>query len=150
MSTSNCYKTKFFKNLALSFFSIVLFTNCVKAHDDRINGFPKNPDELSFLENIKHHQNLKDKMPPPPNTVKGVKENAKEGDYSLLRGVFTRKLEKYIFEFKDEKGDSLEVSFEGVQIPLDLTFNYPYFLWGCVLKNDEVTVIQAQFLSPKL
>ena len=126
-------------------------SSTVFAHDDNHEAERMTPDVIKMFDGFKppHHPEFKGKVPPPPNTVKGVRANAKEGDYALLRGFFIERLDETTFLFKDENGDSLNVSFEGVQIPLDLTFNYPYFLWGCVLENDETTLIQAQFLSPK-
>ena len=40
--------------------------------------------------------------PDAPNSVKGVKNVAKEGDYVLLRGVFVRRADAGVYEFHDE------------------------------------------------
>ena len=88
-------------------------------------------------------------MPESPNTVEGLKKVAEVGDYVLLRGRFINRADKEIYEFHDDEGKALFVSFEGVKIPSDLTMNYEYFLWGVIARNDKLTILNAKSLSPK-
>lgn len=87
--------------------------------------------------------------PEAPNTIKGIKKAAKLGDFVLLRGRFVRELDANIYEFHDDENEALIVSFEGVIVPKDFTFNYEYFLWGVISQNDKLTKLDAKSLSPK-
>ncbi len=102
-----------------------------------------------FGSNCFAHERPMILKPEAPNTIKGVKGAAKVGDYVLLRGRFVRELDANIYEFHDDENEALIVSFEGVVVPSDFTFNYEYFLWGIISQNDKLTKLDAKSLSPK-
>ena len=86
----------------------------------------------------------------PPNTVKGVRHQAKDGDFALLRGKFTQQKESDLFSFTDDGRHFIDVRFDQGAVPSDFTLNSPYFLWGQMQKHfGERGTLHAVFLSPK-
>ena len=86
------------KNLTLGALVVQLgaTSSTVFAHDDNHEAERMTPDVIKMFDGFKppHHPEFKGKVPPPPNTVKGVRANAKEGDYALLRGFFIERLDE--------------------------------------------------------
>ena len=87
------------------------------------------------------------KKPAPPNTIKGILENAQEHDFVLLRGSFTNIIDKENYVFRDEKGDTITVYFQDGIIPSDLTLNYEYYLWCELIKRNDKKVLKALVIS---
>ncbi len=88
--------------------------------------------------------------PDAPNTIKGVKEVAKEGDYVLLRGVFVRRADAGIYEFHDDAGDGLFVDLGKSFVLNERFFNTSeFFIWGTVKENNKSTTIEAISMSAK-
>ncbi len=90
---------------------------------------------------------LEYKKPDPPNTVKGILKNAKEHDFVLIRGEFTKIIDKENYTFRDEKGDTITVYFQDGIIPPDLTLNYEYYLWCEIIKRNDQKVLKVLVIS---
>lgn len=85
-----------------------------------------------------------------PNTVKGVRHQAKDGDFALLRGKFTQQKESELFSFTDDGRHFIDVRFDQGSVPSDFVLNSPYFLWAQMHKSfGERGTLQAVFLSPR-
>lgn len=80
-----------------------------------------------------------------PNTVRGVKNVAKTGDYVMLKGYFFSKADELVYEFHDEQEDALFVEFD--EIPENFMLGEYFLLWAKVTKNDKQTFIKGLSLS---
>ncbi len=81
-----------------------------------------------------------------PNSIKGVKDNAKDGDHVLLQGVFTGEDDgegSYTFEDKDKNKIQVSIHTEN----LTLIANSPYFIWGNVKKSLFNCSIELIYIS---
>lgn len=88
--------------------------------------------------------------PDAPNSVKGVKKVAKEGDYVLLRGVFVRRADAGVYEFHDDAGDGLFIDLGKSFVLNERFFNTSeFFIWGQVRENNKSTTIEAISMSAK-
>ena len=86
----------------------------------------------------------------PPNTVKGVRHQAKDGDFALLRGKFTQQKGNELFSFTDDGRHFIDVRFDSGSVPDDFVLNGYYYLWGQMHKNfGDSKYLQAVFLSPR-
>ena len=107
--------------------------------------------EYSFALNDKNN-NLSDKdaihiSDNPPNTIQGVKKQARDGDYVLLKGTFISKVDAGIYEFHDEAKDAIFVDFGEAYALNDLFFNREFFIWGTVQRSGKNVIIKAISLS---
>ena len=85
-----------------------------------------------------------------PNSIKGIKKNAKVGDFVMLKGRFVRKVDTNILEFTDDGKQAVLVNFEdGRDINL-IKAQIEYELWGKVIRNDKLTFVDALNISVKL
>ena len=85
-----------------------------------------------------------------PNSIKGIKKNAKVGDFVMLKGRFVRKVDTNILEFTDDGKQAVLVNFEdGRDINL-IKAQIEYELWGKVIRNDKLTFVDALNISLKL
>ena len=85
-----------------------------------------------------------------PNSIKGIKKNAKGGDFVMLKGRFVRKVDTNILEFTDDGKQAVLVNFEdGRDINL-IKAQIEYELWGKVIRNDKLTFVDALNISVKL
>ena len=85
-----------------------------------------------------------------PNRIKGIKKNAKVGDFVMLKGRFVRKVDTNILEFTDDGKQAVLVNFEdGRDINL-IKAQIEYELWGKVIRNDKLTFVDALNISVKL
>ena len=80
-----------------------------------------------------------------PNTVRGVKNVAKPGDYVMLKGYFFSKADELVYEFHDEQEDALFVEFD--EIPENFMLGEYFLLWAKVTKNEKQTFIKGLSLS---
>ena len=86
-----------------------------------------------------------------PNSVRGFKHGALDGDYAILRGKFTSQKEPFLFSFTDDGRHFIDVKFAPGSLPADFMFNANYFLWGRMEKSfGSDPVIRAESLSPRL
>lgn len=84
-----------------------------------------------------------------PNSIKGIKKNAKVGDFVMLKGRFVRKVDTNILEFTDDGKQAVLVNFEdGRDINL-IKAQIEYELWGKVIRNDKLTFVDAVSLMKK-
>ena len=82
-----------------------------------------------------------------PNSITGIKNNAKVGDFVMLRGKFVRKVDTNILEFTDDGKQSVFVNFENdKQIHLIHSLR-EYELWGKVVRNNKLTFVDAISVS---
>ena len=82
-----------------------------------------------------------------PNSIIGIKNNAKVGDFVMLRGKFVRKVDTNILEFTDDGKQAVFVNFENdKQIHLIHSLR-EYELWGKVVRNNKLTFVDAISLS---
>lgn len=82
-----------------------------------------------------------------PNTIIGIKNNAKVGDFVMLRGKFVRKVDTNILEFTDDGKQAVFVNFENdKQIHLIHSLR-EYELWGKVVRNNKLTFVDAISVS---
>ncbi len=82
-----------------------------------------------------------------PNSITGIKNNAKVGDFVMLRGKFVRKVDTNIFEFTDDGKQAVFVNFENdKQIHLIHSLR-EYELWGKVVRNNKLTFVDAISVS---
>ena len=85
-----------------------------------------------------------------PYSIKGIKKNAKVGDFVMLKGRFVRKVDTNILEFTDDGKQAVLVNFEdGRDINL-IKAQIEYELWGKVIRNDKLTFVDALNISVKL
>ncbi len=89
-----------------------------------------------------------EQKPSPPNTVKGVLKNGREGDFCMLRGMFLEKVADFTFTFQDEEGTQVEVRFKPEAGLARLMLQREYFLWASVRKDSLKTYLLAQLFSP--
>ncbi|MDY4992590.1 MAG: hypothetical protein SO069_04145 [Succinivibrio sp.] len=82
-----------------------------------------------------------------PNSITGIKNNAKVGDFVMLRGKFIRKVDTNILEFTDDGKQAVFVNFENdKQIHLIHSLR-EYELWGKVVRNNKLTFVNAISVS---
>ena len=82
-----------------------------------------------------------------PNSITGIKNNAKVGDFVMLRGKFVRKVDTNILEFTDNGKQAVFVNFENdKQIHLIHSLR-EYELWGKVVRNNKLTFVDAISVS---
>ena len=82
-----------------------------------------------------------------PNSITGIKNNAKVGDFVMLRGKFVRKVDTNILEFTDDGKQAVFVNFENdKQIHLIHSLR-EYELWGKVVRNNKLTFVNAISVS---
>ena len=82
-----------------------------------------------------------------PNSTTGIKNNAKVGDFVMLRGKFVRKVDTNILEFTDDGKQAVFVNFENdKQIHLIHSLR-EYELWGKVVRNNKLTFVNAISVS---
>lgn len=82
-----------------------------------------------------------------PNSITGIKNNAKVGDFVMLRGKFVRKVDTNILEFTDDGKQAVFVNFENdKQIHLINSLR-EYELWGKVVRNNKLTFVDAISVS---
>lgn len=82
-----------------------------------------------------------------PNSITGIKNNAKVGDFVMLRGKFVRKVDTNILEFTDDGKQAVFVNFENdKQIHLIHSLK-EYELWGKVVRNNKLTFVNAISVS---
>ena len=82
-----------------------------------------------------------------PNSIIGIKNNAKVGDFVMLRGKFVRKVDTNILEFTDDGKQAVFVNFENdKQIHLIHSLR-EYELWGKVVRNNKLTFVEAISVS---
>ena len=92
-------------------------------------------------------------LPPSdvPNTIKGLMENGREGDFALLRGFFVKKLDENSFSFMDDNHDVLNVILIDQKLQTEIYANQRYFIWGriaSVSKNEAVFNIVSLKMVP--
>ena len=82
-----------------------------------------------------------------PNSITGIKNNAKVGDFVMLRGIFVRKVDTNILVFTDDGKLEVFVNFENdKQIHLIHSLR-EYELWGKVVRNNKLTFVDAISVS---
>ena len=82
-----------------------------------------------------------------PNSITGIKNNAKVGDFVMLRGKFVRKVDTNILEFTDDGKQAVFLNFENdKQIHLIHSLR-EYELWGKVVRNNKLTFVDAISVS---
>lgn len=86
-----------------------------------------------------------------PNSVRGVKHRANDGDYALLRGKFTSQKAPELFSFTDDGRHFIDVKFDEGTVPYDFILNCNYLLWARMEKSfGHTPVLHAESLSPPL
>ena len=85
-----------------------------------------------------------------PNSIKGIKKNAKVGDFVMLKGRFVRKVDTNILEFTDDGKQAVLVNFEDGRDTNLIKAQIEYELWGKVIRNDKLTFVDALNISVKL
>ena len=85
-----------------------------------------------------------------PNSIKGIKKNAKVGDFVMLKGRFVRKVDTNILEFTDDGKQAVLVNFEDGRDINIIKAQIEYELWGKVIRNDKLTFVDALNISVKL
>ena len=125
--------------IALSFTSTNLNANTLANN----SVFHSNTLSTNLHQDYELQQNL-------PNSIKGIKKNAKVGDFVMLKGRFVRKVDTNILEFTDDGKQAVLVNFEdGRDINL-IKAQIEYELWGKVIRNDKLTFVDALNISVKL
>lgn len=87
--------------------------------------------------------------PAAPNSIAGLKKNAKENDYALLRGEFVERIDENTFIFQDEKHGQCRVVFVTGTVPPDLSKNYEYFIWTRITKTGSDLTLLALSISSR-
>ncbi len=88
-------------------------------------------------------------IPSPPNTVKGLIENGKIGDYALLRGYFYSKISDEVYEFHDDDGSPINLLLVGNLKNENFYKNHQYFVWGKI-KSISSSSALFEVLSVKM
>ena len=142
MNTLNFNKSTF---LSLAVFVALSFTSTNLNANTLANNsvFHSNTLSTNLHQDYELQQNL-------PNSIKGIKKNAKVGDFVMLKGRFVRKVDTNILEFTDDGKQAVLVNFEdGRDINL-IKAQIEYELWGKVIRNDKLTFVDALNISVKL
>lgn len=142
MNTLNFNKSTF---LSLAVFVALSFTSTNLNANTLANNsvFHSNTLSTNLHQDYELQQNL-------PNSIKGIKKNAKVGDFVMLKGRFVRKVDTNILEFTDDGKQAVLVNFEdGRDINL-IKAQIEYELWGKVIRNDKLTFVDALNISIKL
>ena len=82
-----------------------------------------------------------------PNSIKGIKKNAKVGDFVMLKGRFVRKVDTNILEFTDDGKQAVLVNFDNGKDTDFIKAQIEYELWGKIIRNDKLTFVDAISLS---
>ena len=82
-----------------------------------------------------------------PNSITGIKNNAKVGDFVMLRGKFVRKVDTNILEFTDDGKQAVFVNFENDKQNHLIHSLREYELWGKVVRNNKLTFVDAISVS---
>ena len=122
-------------------FSLSLFITKIHATPLSDNSiFHNNTLTTSFHTEHNLHQNL-------PNSINGVKKNAKIGDFVMLKGRFVRKVDTNVLEFTDDGKQAVLVNFEDNKAVDFIKAQIEYELWGKIIRNDKLTFVDAVSLS---
>ena len=84
-----------------------------------------------------------------PNSISGIKKNAKVGDFVMLKGRFVRKVDTNVLEFTDDGKQAVLVNFEDVKEINFIKAQIEYELWGKIIRNDKLTFVDAVSLSKR-
>ena len=82
-----------------------------------------------------------------PNSISGIKKNAKVGDFVMLKGRFVRKVDTNVLEFTDDGKQAVLVNFEDGKDTDFIKAQIEYELWGKIIRNDKLTFVDAVSLS---
>ena len=85
-----------------------------------------------------------------PNSISGIKKNAKVGDFVMLKGRFIRKVDTNVLEFTDDGKQAVLVNFEDGKDTDFIKAQIEYELWGKIIRNDKLTFVDALNISVKL
>ena len=84
-----------------------------------------------------------------PNSISGIKKNAKVGDFVMLKGRFVRKVDTNVLEFTDDGKQAVLVNFEDGKDTDFIKAQIEYELWGKIVRNDKLTFVDAVSLSKR-
>ena len=84
-----------------------------------------------------------------PNSISGIKKNAKVGDFVMLKGRFVRKVDTNVLEFTDDGKQAVLVNFEEGKDADFIKAQIEYELWGKIIRNDKLTFVDAVSLTKK-
>ena len=82
-----------------------------------------------------------------PNSISGIKKNAKVGDFVMLKGRFVRKVDTNVLEFTDDGKQAVLVNFEDVKEINFIKAQIEYELWGKISRNDKLTFVDVVSLA---
>lgn len=82
-----------------------------------------------------------------PNSISGIKKNAKVGDFVMLKGRFVRKVDTNVLEFTDDGKQAVLVNFEDSKDTDFIKAQIEYELWGKIIRNDKLTFVDAVSLA---
>lgn len=82
-----------------------------------------------------------------PNSISGIKKNAKVGDFVMLKGRFVRKVDTNVLEFTDDGIEAVLVNFEDVKEINFIKAQIEYELWGKISRNDKLTFVDVVSLA---
>ena len=82
-----------------------------------------------------------------PNSISGIKKNAKVGDFVMLKGRFVRKVDTNVLEFTDDGKQAVLVNFEEGKDADFIKSLIEYVLWGKIIRNDKLTFVDAVCLT---
>lgn len=85
-----------------------------------------------------------------PNSISGIKKNAKVGDFVMLKGRFVRKVDTNVLEFTDDGKQAVLVNFEDGKDTDFIKAQIEYELWGKIIRNDKLTFVDAVSLMKKI
>ena len=82
-----------------------------------------------------------------PNSISGIKKNAKVGDFVMLKCRFGRKVDTNVLEFTDDGKQAVLVNFEDGKDTDFIKAQIEYELWGKIIRNDKLTFVDAVNIS---
>ena len=85
-----------------------------------------------------------------PNSISGIKKNAKVGDFVMLKGRFIRKVDTNVLEFTDDGKQAVLVNFDNGKDTDFIKAQIEYELWGKIIRNDKLTFVDAVSLMKKI
>ncbi|MDY5188421.1 MAG: hypothetical protein SPF26_02910 [Succinivibrio sp.] len=85
-----------------------------------------------------------------PNSISGIKKNAKVGDFVMLKGRFVRKVDTNVLEFTDDGKQAVLVNFRDSKDMDFIRAQIEYEIWGKIIRNDKLTFVVAVSLSKTL
>ena len=138
----NCKRHKVTTALEKVFSVVILIS--LSLFITKLNATPLSSDSAFYYNtltiSLHTDHNLQQNL---PNSISGIKKNAKVGDFVMLKGRFVRKVDTNVLEFTDDGKQAVLVNFEDGKDTDFIKAQIEYELWGKISRNDKLTFVDA-------